>query len=261
MMANKYGNPTPKIVKDGLARGYSIDKMMIWNTDPEQASRLAWWMASLWLLYRKVNLTLDRIMLGLNAASIEEVNESLRIIIKVWKLFWYDEKKRRYYPNKPVKETDKQFYDRVQQTVRKQVRIWWIVSNLIEMFRDEKSVSRLKPSPHSNKEFMAQARCSEQTVTRYLNQVTQNGFGYALHFGGNGKGQKSFGYAHRFAGKGEGQKSYFVRPDHDPHIIHNLDQRYKEHKSTHQRPRRGAAEQISIKNQVSSSKTAERLKS
>ena len=214
-MANRYGNPTPAVIYKELSK-YSVQDMMLWNITAHQPSRLAWWMTSLWLLYGEVYPTHEGMQLKLNANSIEEIKNSLAIIINMWKLFRYDAKQHRYTPVKLPKETSQQFKLRVQRTIRKQVRIWWIVRDLVETYRNNKSIARDKPTPHSNAQFMEQTQCGEQTLTRYLKQITVE-----------------YEYALRYSSNGRGQISYFVRPDYDDRSPRM--ERYMLHKPTRQR--------------------------
>jgi hypothetical protein len=202
---------------------------MIWNTDPDQASRLAWWMVSMWWGYGAVHATLEQMKLAINADSIEEVERSLWIMTKKWKLFEKDKNKSTWYAVKKKSEKEDQVKLRVQRTIRKQIALWWVERDLVEEYRkDGNAYPRDVPSVHTNKQFMDQVQCTEQTVTKYLTQTDEEHFGYVLRFGGNGS-----------KGNRKGSKSYFVRPDYDPDMIYNLEQRYGEHKPTHQRPGRG----------------------
>jgi hypothetical protein len=222
-MANKYANPTNQMIHAGLEKGYPIQDMMLWNTTTDQGSRIAWWFANLYLLYHDVNPKLETIKLKVNAQSIEELKRNgLWKVLGKWKLFRYDDKEHRYHPNLLPKETDKQFKLRVQRTISKQVALWWVVRDLVEVIgKDGKGHPRPVPSPHTNIEFMQQVLCTEQTVTRYVNQVTS---------------ETEWEYCLRLRGNGKGKASYFVRHDAEE-LLPGID-RYPFHKTTHRTPRR-----------------------
>ena len=216
-MATRYAHPNKHIVLSGLKKGHSILDMMRWNTDWHQPSRLAVRMICLWQLYHKVYFTLDTAQRWLNAPSPESVKDSLKYIEHEFELFHYDKKKEHFVPIKPAKETDAQFKLRMQRTIRNQVALGWVVRDLIEQYgTDGKAWPRVEISPHTNREFMEQVQCTEQTVTRYVNQMVEVE-GYALRYEGNGR-----------------HKSYFVRPDHEEHeeMQPDMDARYFPHKPT-----------------------------
>lgn len=223
-MANKYGNPTNDDIRAGLERGRPIVDLMLWNTTPDQGSRLAWWFTNLWLLYGEVNPKLETIKLKVNADTIEELKRNgLWKVLGKWKLFRYDDKEHRYLAVKPPKETKAQFKLRVQRTISKQVALWWIVRDLVEVIgKDGKGYPRPVPTPHTNQEFMDQVQCTEQTVTRYVNQVTS---------------EEEWEYCIRLRGNGKGKASYFVRhgyedlwPQTDRYPVHKIRHRKAGHK-------------------------------
>ena len=221
-MANRYGQPTHDIIEAGLERGRPIHDLLLWNTTGCEGSRIAWWFTSLLLLYGEVNPKLETIKLKVNAASIAELKgnrKGLWKVLKKWKLFRYDTKNHRYIAIKQRQETDEEFKLRVQRTISKRVALWWVVSDLVEEIRkDGKPYPRPTPTPHTNKEFMEQVQCTEQTVTRHVNEITDPwGWEYCL----------------RLRGNGNGKASYFVRHDYEtlfPSMAHPA------HKATHRKP-------------------------
>ena len=215
-MAMKYAHPNKHIVLSGLKKGHSILDMQLWNEDWDQPSKVAVKMVTLWCRYHKVYFTLETMQHWVNAPSTQAVKDSLKVVDKRWKLFWYDAKKQQYLPHK--KETDKQLKRRAQRIIRNQVALGWVTRDLIEyMGNDGKAWPRAVITPHTNQQFMKQVGCSEPTVTRYLNQMVEVE-GYALRYEGNGR-----------------HKSYFVRPDHDDDedMMPQMEERYFPHKPTH----------------------------
>jgi hypothetical protein len=219
-MAKKYAHPTKDIVLSGLKKGHSILDMMLWNEDWHEPSRAAVKMTSLWLLYHEVYFKLDTMLHWTNAPDIQSVKDSLEIVEDKFKLFGYSKRKRLFLPIRP-KETDEQLKLRMQRTIRNRVALGWVVRDLIEQYgNDKKAHPRVVISSHTNREFMDQVRCSEPTVTRYLNQMVEEG--YVLRYEGNGR-----------------KKSYFVRPDRDEdyeEMMPNMDSNYEPHKPTHPSP-------------------------